>query len=180
MIRTPGMGELFELFRPEQKDPLEAPKKGLLDAPEFNTTKHPGKTQKTARGRIKVKVYTKPKVVSVREVEKKRKESEMRRKDRILPGYKDLTGLSRGLMEEEIEEVELGEFIDAIKRFLETSTPEDKDTFYNEMERLGLVASERAIEYCKSKGLRDLEGWLRLQNSWERSKKGSLFQKEKK
>ena len=175
MIRTPEMGELFELFRREQKHPAEEPETPLQDVSKETPAQHTDEPTKPVKKRIRVRI-------GGTTTEGKRKESEMRRKDRILPGYNDLKSLSRGIVREYDEDIqlELNDFVEAIRNARKTMDEDEQEIFFNAMEKVGLISVDRAIAYCRKKGFHDLEGWLKIQNSWEKSKKGNLFQTEKK
>ena len=103
----------------------------------------------------------------------------MRRKDRILPGYKDLKGLARGLMQEQEIEIDVEDFEDIIRTSLQRMNDDDKNYFFKSLEKVGLISVERAIQYCRSKGFNDMAGWLKIQDAWERSQKGNLYDKKK-
>lgn len=113
--------------------------------------------------------------------EKKRKESEVRRKERIFPGYDSRRRLAKGITEDLNQdiEVELDDIIASLKVFLKTADQASKTEFYSKMESLGLISNDRAIDYCKKKGLKTFEDFLKLQNSMIASQKGDLFKKDK-
>ena len=173
-MRTLTMEEMIHSMKQLSEPDPEATETPLQAIPEDTPAQDTDKPTERPRKAIRVRIG---KATN----EGKRKESEMRRKDRILPGYNDLKSLSRGIVREEGENIqlELKDFIEAITNARKTMDEEEQEIFFNEMEKVGLISVDRAISYCRKKGFHDLEGWLRIQNAWEKSKKGSLFDKKK-
>jgi len=177
MNRTPKMGQLLELFRSETKQLLDEPETPLRRVYKKNGTNHPRNKGKPVKGGIKVRLSSKAQIV---EGDLEPPVNKKRERDKILPGYGDLQSLSRGIVKEEEVELELEDFVEAIKRFLLQADSVDKNTFYDSLEKIGLISSSRALEYANKKGYKNLEGWLQVQNSWERSKDGKLNEPSKK
>lgn len=174
IMRTLTMEQMIQTMKNISEPIPEKPETPLQAIPEDLVAQDTDKPTKPVKKRIRVRVG---KATN----EGKRKESEMRRKDRILPGYNDLKSLSRGIVREDEEniELELGDFIEAIRNARRTMGEEEQEIFFNAMEKVGLISVDRAISYCRKKGFQDLEGWLKIQNSWEKSKKGNLYDKKK-
>ena len=152
---------------------LTEPELPLEEIPESETTNHPNKKKKASTGQIRIRIGEKKK-------DEKRKESEVRRKERIFPGYDSIRKLSKGIyedIEKEIE-IELDDVIRSLKVFLNSADERTKKEFYKKMEALGLVSKDRVIDYCKNNGLKTLEDFMKVQNAMVASQKGDLYKKD--
>ena len=164
---------------------LESDSDYLLTEPEIplegdsnkKTTNHPHKNKKASKGQIRIRIGEKKKA---KKKDEKRKESDVRRKERIFPGYDSIRKLSKGIyedIEKEIE-IELDDVIRSLKVFLNSADETTKKEFYKKMESLGLVSKDRVIDYCKNNGLKTLEDFMKVQNAMVASQKGDLYKKD--
>ena len=174
MTRTPDMRQLIDAVKLQTRHGEDEPETGLIAAPEKVKPNTPSKKKKRSENGLTVTFLEKKK-------DEERKESERERIDRIVPGYADMKSLSKGIVKEgeDLIRLELNDFIKAIKNIKSNLDGRELKIFYQKMEAAGFISKDKALAYCKKKGLRGLDDWIKVQNSLQRSQVGKLYTPEK-
>lgn len=157
---------------------LATPKMVQDDVPLNDATIAPPTKKKARKKGIRVRINEKKKD------KKEKKEREHRRKERIYPGYDELRRLSKGIMEEVVEEetvqITLKELETSIRDLLQTASDEERKVFFDTMEGLGFYTRERINKLCSRAGYKNTEEWLKYTNAMANAQKGDLYPSEKK
>lgn len=110
----------------------------------------------------------------------KRPMSKKRKRDEIFPGSGELQSVARGITEDPDLDVSLEEWIDGLKRLLDTADIIDRKAVETQLAKLGFYSASKAIRLCRQRGLKTLPDWIRTQNALQRSQQGKLNEPEKK